>query len=95
MSNVVINEALLLAVLALTAYAVVTVDSEAWRGWYFQEILYRVPLDNWISYETAVGVDPVPIKAAITGVSTARSYHIPAFMMTQCTLSPHLGCSGR
>jgi len=36
---------------------------------YFQEILYRVPLDNWRSYETAVAVDPVPIKAAITGVT--------------------------
>ena len=31
-SNVVINEALLVCVLALTAYAVLTVDSEAWRG---------------------------------------------------------------
>ena len=31
-SNIVINEALLVCVLALTAYAVLTVDSEAWRG---------------------------------------------------------------
>merc|ERR1719409_1149015 len=46
-SNVLINEALLIAVLALTAYAVLTVDSDAWRGWYPNEILYRVPLDNW------------------------------------------------
>lgn len=68
-SNVLINEALLIAVLALTAYAVLTVDSDAWRGWYPNEILYRVPLDNWRSYEEAVSSDPVPIKAAITGVT--------------------------
>jgi len=68
-SNIVINEALLVCVLALTAYAVLTVDSEAWRGWYPLEILYRVPLDNWRGYEEAVSVDPVPIKAAITGVT--------------------------
>ena len=36
---------------------------------YPQEILYRVPLDNWRTYEKAVSVDPVPIKAAITGVT--------------------------
>ena len=69
LSNVLINEAFLVAVLALTAYAVFTVDSEAWRGWYPNEILYRVPIDNWRSYETAVVADPVPIKAAITGVT--------------------------
>lgn len=68
-SNVLINEALLVAVLTLTAYAVFTVDSEAWRGWYPNEILYRVPLDNWRSYEDAVASDPVPIKAFITGVT--------------------------
>ena len=69
LSNVVVNEALLIAVLSLTTYAVLTVDSDAWRGWYPYEILFRVPLDNWNAYETAVAVDPVPIKAAITGVT--------------------------
>lgn len=37
------------------------------------EILYRVPLDNWRGYEEAVSVDPVPIKAAITGVVSSRA----------------------
>ena len=31
-SNTLVNEALLVCVLALTAYAVLTVDAEAWRG---------------------------------------------------------------
>lgn len=69
LSNTLVNEALLISVLALTAYAVFTVDSDAWRGWYPNEILYRIPLDNWRSYEDAVVADPVPIKAAITGGS--------------------------
>jgi len=68
-TNAVLNQRLLIAVLALTAYAVLTVDSDASRGWYFDEVLYRLPLDNWRSYEVAVAEDPVPIKAAITGVT--------------------------
>ena len=69
LSNVLINEAFLIAVLSLTTYALLTVDSEAWRGWYTWEIIYRIPLDNWNSYESAVSDNPVPIKAAITGIT--------------------------
>jgi len=69
LSNVVLNEALLLVVLGVTVYAVLTVDISAWRGWYPWEILARIPEDNWASYEGAVAADPVPIKAVITGVT--------------------------
>lgn len=69
MSNALINEALLIAVLAITTYAVLTVDQTAWRGWYFHEVLYRIPFDNWNAYESAIAVSPVPIKAAITGIT--------------------------
>jgi len=69
LSNVLINEALLIAVLAITTFAVLTVDQSAWRGWYFHEIVYRIPLDNWNAYESAVAEYPVPLKAAITGVT--------------------------
>ena len=59
-----INEALLIAVLALTTYAVLTVDQSAWRGWYFSEILYRIPLDNWNAYESAIGHFAPPLEVA-------------------------------
>ena len=69
LSNVIINEVLLLSVLAITTYAVLTVDQSAWRGWYPYEIIYRIPLDNWNSYETTLAEYPVPLKAAITGIT--------------------------
>lgn len=69
LSNAIINEALLLSVLAITLYSIFTIDSSSWRGWYPGEILLRVPVDNWRAYETAVSSDPVPIKAALTGAT--------------------------
>jgi protein Mpv17 len=69
LSNAIINEALLLSVLAITAYSIFTIDSSFWRGWYPNEILLRIPVDNWRAYEGAVSADPVPIKAALTGAT--------------------------
>jgi len=69
LSRAVMNQALVLAVLSLTAYSVFTVDSSTWRGWYPYEILLRIPVDNWKAYEMAVTESPVPVKAAITGVT--------------------------
>jgi len=36
---------------------------------YPSEILLRIPIDNWRAYEGAVSADPIPVKAAITGVT--------------------------
>jgi protein Mpv17 len=69
LSNAIINEALLLSVLAITAYSVLTINLSSWRGWYPGEILLRVPIDNWRAYEQAVSSYPVPIKAALTGAT--------------------------
>ena len=68
-SNMMVNQALLIGVLSLTAYGVLTVDASEWRGWYPLEILFRIPADNWKAYEIAVAAKPLPVKAAITGVS--------------------------
>lgn len=43
----------------------VTVDSEVWRGWTWQEILLRIPYDNWNAYEGGLMTHPILTKTII------------------------------
>lgn len=56
----------ILAVLGAAAVGLfVTVDSEVWRGWTWQEILLRIPYDNWNAYEGGLMTHPILTKTII------------------------------
>jgi hypothetical protein len=44
------------------------VDMDLWRGWTWQEILLRIPYDNWQEYEGGLMHHPVITKTLINVV---------------------------
>ena len=60
-----INAAILFTSFAYILLTVVTIDSGMARGWTFQEQLYRLPYDNWRTYEDALQMSPLQTKTTI------------------------------
>eukprot|EP00968_Pinguiococcus_pyrenoidosus_P028556 scaffold7946_cov267-Pinguiococcus_pyrenoidosus.AAC.2 len=58
-----INAGCIAAVLGLALSKFVLVDSELWRGWTLQEVLLRIPIDNWNEYTSVLHDRPIFVKA--------------------------------
>jgi protein Mpv17 len=60
--DLLINAGVLSFVLLGIFIKVATVDMDLWRGWYPEEILLRVPRDNWEQYMSMLTAHPVIVK---------------------------------
>ena len=70
--DTVINFSILIIALAAVAYQVFTIDTGITRGWSPEEVAYRVPIDNWRSYNDVLGAAPIQTKA----ITSATVYTI-------------------
>jgi protein Mpv17 len=60
-----LNGLFLVMCFGFALYTIVTIDHDITRGWTHSEIVRRIPLDNWASYETALAEKPVATKTTI------------------------------
>lgn len=67
-----INTFIILAIGAIALTKVTLVDDGLMRGWTSSEIAYRIPLDNWLTYNEILDREPVFTKA----VTSATVYTI-------------------
>lgn len=70
--NTFINASIFALALVTVVYQVLSVDVGITRGWSPEEIAYRVPLDNWISYNAILDASPIQTKA----ITSATVYTI-------------------
>jgi protein Mpv17 len=63
--KVVLNGALLTFSFGLALYTIFQVDAGMTRGWTQQEIMMRIPVDTWRSYEFSLNESPMETKTAI------------------------------
>lgn len=61
----VLNALLLAASFGFAAYTILNIDQGMTRGWTQSEIAMRIPLDNWLNYESSLADRPVFTKTAI------------------------------
>lgn len=61
----VFNALLLAACFGFAAYTILNIDNGMTRGWTQSEIAMRIPLDNWLNYESSLADRPVATKTAI------------------------------
>jgi protein Mpv17 len=59
------NALLLAACFGFAAYTILNIDNGMTRGWTQSEIAMRIPLDNWLNYESSLADRPVATKTAI------------------------------
>jgi len=67
-----INTFILLLIGAIVLTKITLVDNGITRGWTSSEIAYRIPLDNWLTYNEILDREPVFTK----GVTSATVYTI-------------------
>lgn len=60
-----LNAILLAASFGWAIYTILKVDSGMTRGWTQQEIMMRIPIDNWRSYEYNLNASPIETKTWI------------------------------
>lgn len=63
-----LNLVLLVAAGVYGTSLLVTVDMDNWRGWTLQEIMLRIPYDNWQEYEGGLSTHPILVKTIINVV---------------------------
>lgn len=61
----ILNGLLLAASFGYAAYTIFNIDAGMTRGWTQQEIAMRIPLDNWLNYESSLADRPIFTKTAI------------------------------
>jgi len=61
----VLNALLLASCFGFAAYTILNIDQGMTRGWTQSEIAMRIPLDNWLNYESSLADRPVFTKTAI------------------------------
>lgn len=59
------NAALLGLTFGYAAYTIFNIDHGMTRGWTQSEIAMRIPLDNWLNYESSLTDRPIATKTAI------------------------------
>jgi protein Mpv17 len=67
-----INLGIMLLVAFAVLYKFTTINAHMMRGWTAEEIAYRIPVDNWLSYSAILDEAPVQTKA----VTSATVYTI-------------------
>lgn len=70
--DTIINVSIILVVLVAVAIQVFSIDTGITRGWSTEEVAYRVPIDNWRSYNDILNMAPIQTKA----VTSATVYTI-------------------
>ena len=70
--DTIINLSIVAIAIALVAIQVFTVNTGITRGWSPEEVAYRVPIDNWRSYNDILNMAPIQTKA----VTSATVYTI-------------------
>lgn len=70
--NTIINTSIFAIALVTVVFEVLSVDVGITRGWSAEEIAYRVPLDNWNSYNAILATAPIQTKA----ITSATVYAI-------------------
>jgi len=67
-----INTAIILLIGAIVLSKVALVNDGITRGWTASEVAYRIPLDNWLTYNEILAREPIVTK----GVTSATVYTI-------------------
>mmetsp|Transcript_17464 Transcript_17464/g.28580 ORF Transcript_17464/g.28580 Transcript_17464/m.28580 type:complete len:333 (+) Transcript_17464:187-1185(+) len=70
--NTIINTSIFAIALVTVVFQVLSVDIGITRGWSAEEIAYRVPLDNWNSYNAILASAPIQTKS----ITSATVYAI-------------------
>jgi len=70
--NTIINTSIFAIALVTVVFQVLSVDVGITRGWSTEEIAYRVPLDNWNSYNAILAAAPIQTKS----ITSATVYAI-------------------
>lgn len=70
--NTIINTSIFAFALVTVVFQVLSVDIGITRGWSAEEIAYRVPLDNWNSYNAILASAPIQTKS----ITSATVYAI-------------------
>jgi protein Mpv17 len=65
LTRMILNGLLLAVTFGYAAYTILNIDSGMTRGWTQGEIAMRIPLDNWLNYESSLADRPVFTKTAI------------------------------
>lgn len=74
--NAIINTGIIVLIVLGVLNNVATVDSSIMRGWTTEEMAVRIPVDNWISYNSVLERSPVATKA----ITSATVYTIGDFI---------------
>lgn len=64
-TKMILNGLLLASSFGFAAYTIFNIDSGMTRGWTQGEIAMRIPLDNWLNYESSLADRPILTKTAI------------------------------
>mmetsp|Transcript_12806 Transcript_12806/g.27240 ORF Transcript_12806/g.27240 Transcript_12806/m.27240 type:complete len:376 (-) Transcript_12806:182-1309(-) len=70
--DTIINVSIFVISLVVVAFQIFSVEAGLTRGWSPEEIAYRVPIDNWMSYTEVLSAAPIQTKA----VTSATVYAI-------------------
>eukprot|EP00956_Cyclotella_meneghiniana_P019978 scaffold34759_cov57-Cyclotella_meneghiniana.AAC.4 len=70
--DTIINLSIIIIAVLLVAFQVLTVNTGITRGWSPEEVAYRVPIDNWQTYNDILNMAPIQTKA----VTSATVYTI-------------------
>jgi len=67
-----INISIIVVAIVLVATQVLSINTGITRGWTAEEVAYRVPIDNWRSYNDILNMAPIQTKA----ITSATVYTI-------------------
>ncbi|KAL7504496.1 hypothetical protein ACHAXN_002137 [Cyclotella atomus] len=70
--DAIINISIVAIAIAMVLFQVFSVDTGITRGWSAEEVAWRVPIDNWKSYNAILNMAPIQTKA----VTSATVYTI-------------------
>jgi protein Mpv17 len=65
LASKVVNGLILAACFGFAVHTILNIDAGMTRGWTQSEIAMRIPLDNWLNYETSLADNPVWTKTLI------------------------------
>ena len=76
--DTVINASILIIAIVTVVTTVLSVDVGITRGWSAEEIAFRIPLDNWRSYNNILSMAPIETKAvtSATVYTTTFSFEL-------------------
>jgi hypothetical protein len=70
--DTIINISIVAIAIAMVLFQVFSVDTGITRGWSAEEVAWRIPIDNWKSYNAILNMAPIQTKA----VTSATVYTI-------------------